>query len=177
VALLRRRAGEGLLDVVVLDPVEARGVVASSSGIRKRIAAGDVAGAATLLGRPFSVAGTVAAGAGRGTGLGFPTANLVPEGETRPANGIYACRADTDAGSWPAAVHLGPVPTFGAAAAVVEAHLVGFSGDLLGRRVRVHFLERLRDVTRFPDVEALKAAIADDVRRTVEVCIGLTVDG
>ena len=169
VAMLRRWAGEESRELTVVGPVTWEGVRVSSSGIRRLIVAGDVKGAAALLGRPFSMVGEVVRGAGRGRGIGFPTANLVPDGETRPADGVYASVAVVGARRFPAAVHLGPVPTFGATLAVVEAHLVGFDGDLLGQRVRLHFLDRLRGIERFADVEALKTAISADAARTVEI--------
>jgi riboflavin kinase/FMN adenylyltransferase len=169
VALLRTRAGAGAFRLHLVSAVETGGVRASSSGIRRSIAEGDVAGAARMLGRPFSVAGPVGTGAGRGRGIGYPTANLAQEGELRPGDGIYACSATAAGATWPAAVHVGPIPTFGAQRPVVEAHLVGFSGDLVGSRIRLRFLERLRGIERFADAAALREQIAEDVRRTVEL--------
>jgi len=81
------------IDVVVIPPIAIDGVPCSSSRIRELVAAGDTAAAAKLLGRPFELEGAVVRGAGRGRGLGFPTANVAAEGELRPALGIYAARA------------------------------------------------------------------------------------
>ncbi|MBM4396143.1 MAG: riboflavin biosynthesis protein RibF [Deltaproteobacteria bacterium] len=169
VTLLRARADAGAFRLHLVAAFETGGVRASSSGIRRSIAEGDVAGAARMLGRPFSIAGPVVTGAGRGRGIGYPTANLAQEGELRPGHGIYACEATAAGATWPAAVHVGPIPTFGAERPVVEAHLVGFSGDLVGSRIRLRFLERLRGVERFADAAALREQIAEDVRRTLEV--------
>lgn len=169
VHLLRSRADAGAFRLHLLEAVAVDGVRVSSSRIRRLVAAGDVASAAALLGRPFDVEGLVVRGAGRGRRLGFPTANLVQEGQLQPGHGIYACRAEAAGKTWPAAVHIGPIPTFGADRPVVEAHLVGFDGDLVGSRIRVRFLARLRGVVRFDGVEALRRQIAEDVRQTVEL--------
>ncbi|HOI10680.1 MAG TPA: riboflavin kinase, partial [Myxococcota bacterium] len=150
--------------------VEVDGERVSSSGIRRLVMAGDVARAARWLGRPYVVSGRVVHGDGRGRGLGFPTANVLPGTTTRLAEGIYAVIAETPAGRFPAAVHVGPIPTFGVERPVVEAHLLDFEGDLVGDTLRLHFLERLRDVVRFPDADALRAAIVDDVARTRAIC-------
>jgi riboflavin kinase / FMN adenylyltransferase len=168
VALLQRFADEGLFDVRISDAVRVGVVRASSSEVRRRVLAGDVAGAATLLGRPFSLAGEVVTGAARGRRMGFPTANLLPDTAMRPAPGVYAAIGSGPGFRAPAAVHVGPIPTFDVASSVVEAHLVGFEGELVGTRMRLEFVQRLRAVTRFADVESLKARIAQDIQETLE---------
>lgn len=176
IALLQRYAVQGFFEVEVAQPVTVAGVLVSSSEIRQCIAAGDVTNARVLLGRPFSISGTVVQGAGRGSKLGFPTANLSSEAQCKPAEGVYACYAETENGTWPAAVHIGPIPTFGSPQWVIEAHLIGFSGDLLGQRIRVFFIERLRDVRSFEDTKGLAAAISADIRKTSEI-VTLLVTG
>ena len=163
------RRCEPRLRLHVLEPIEVAGVRVSSSRIRRLVAAGDVALAQGMLGRPFSLVGPVVRGAGRGRKLGFPTANLAQEGELLPGEGVYACEAEIAQGTFPAAVHVGPVPTFGVEKLVVEAHLVGFEGDLLGQRLRLSFLSRLRPVKTFPDPAVLASQMAEDVRAAVEV--------
>ena len=131
--------------------------------------AGDTPAAAHLLGRPFELEGRVERGAGRGRGLGFPTANVIPEGELRPKLGIYAARARVLDGplagtARPAALSVGTNPQFGeGGATTVEAHLLDFDGDLYGRRLRLDIGERLRDERRFESVDALVAQIREDV--------------
>ena len=100
-----------------------------------------------MLGRPHRIRGVIGHGAGRGAGLGFPTVNLVGIDTLIPADGVYAARAWVDGRgpAWPAACNIGPNPTFGEQARKVEAHLIGFSGDLYDRRVELDFLKRLRD--------------------------------
>lgn len=170
VELLRRHAAAGAFVLDVARAVEVDGVRVSSSEVRRRVLAGDVAGARDLLGRPFSLCGEVVTGAARGRKMGFPTANVLPDVPIRPEPGIYAALGEVGGRTWPAAVHLGPVPTFGVLSPVVEAHLVGFQGDLVGARVRLHFLRRLRGIVSFPDMDALAAQIARDVQATLDAC-------
>ena len=159
--------------VVVVPAVTVDGVTCSSGRIRELIAAGDVATAAKLLGRPFELEGPVARGAGRGRGLGFPTANVLPEAQRRPALGIYAARAHVLDGplagtARPAALSVGRNPTFTGPeedAVTVEAYLLDFEGDLYGRRLRIEVGERLRDERRFDSIDALVAQIREDVAR------------
>lgn len=168
---LERLAAASGLGVVVLPQVTAHGLVCSSTKIREFVLEGRVDGAALLLGRPFEIDGEVVRGAGRGRGIGFPTANLRPEGELLPKGGVYAGRARRlDApGGWPvrAAINVGTNPTFVEQGGLsIEAHLLDFDGDLYGGRVRLELVRRLRDERRFPDAAALAAQIEDDVGRT-----------
>ena len=149
----------------------------SSTRIRALVAAGDVAAAARLLARPHEVRGEVVHGSGRGgSQLGMPTANVaVEEGIALPALGIYAgwCRR-SDGSQHPAAISVGIRPTFpephrAAPAPLVEAHLIGFDGELYGERVGVAFVERLRDERRFDRTEDLVAQMWADVAETRRV--------
>jgi riboflavin kinase / FMN adenylyltransferase len=159
------------IDVVVIPPVVVDGVACSSTRIRELVTAGDTAAAARLLGRPFELEGPVARGAGRGRGLGFPTANVAAEGELRPKLGIYAARAQVLDGplagtARPAALSVGTNPQFtGGQAVTVEAYLLDFEGDLYDRRLRLELGERLRDEGRFESIDALVAQIREDVAR------------
>ena len=132
----------------------------SSSLVRKLLAAGDVAGAARLLGRPAEVEGTVVLGDQRGGTLGYPTANLaVPPELLVPAYGIYAGAALGHR----AAISIGVNPHYGGSERRIEPHLLDFEGDLYGRRLVVELWERLRDERGFDDEAALVAQIARDV--------------
>jgi len=171
VGLLHRLcAADGVL-LEVVEPVTAAGGTVSSSRIRELVADGDVAAAAALLTAPFRTTGTVVTGARRGAGLGFPTANLAEIATLVPGPGVYAARAAVHGGGEPhvAAVHVGVNLTFGATAPTVEAHLVGFTGDLYGRVLDVDFLERLRETRRFETALELKAQLARDVDAAVAV--------
>jgi riboflavin kinase/FMN adenylyltransferase len=139
----------------------------SSTRIRALVAAGDVAAAARLLGRPHQVRGPVVHGDARGgSELGYPTANIaVPEGIALPAPGIYAgVYQRPDGSQWPSAVSVGLRPMFyEEGPLLVEAHLLDFAGDLYGEPARLSFVERLRDEQTFPSVDGLVAQMAADV--------------
>lgn len=154
--------GSGIsLDIV--EPLQASGDFVSSSRVRKLIQAGDVSSAAELLTQPYRIRGMVTHGAARGAKLGFPTANLDAIDTLLPALGVYAGRAVLPDQSWPAAINIGPNPTFGEQAVKVEVHLIGFSGSLYGQPIEVDFISRLRDIRRFASVEELKKQLAEDV--------------
>jgi riboflavin kinase / FMN adenylyltransferase len=143
--------------------------IVSSSLVRKHLADGQVERAASELDRPFRLSGVVEKGAGRGKGLGFPTANLqVDPAMIVPKVGVYAGWAITEAGQRvPMAVNIGFNPTFeDRSEPVVEAFLLDFDGDLYGQDLTLEFLHRLRDEAKFDTPEALIEQIADDVVRT-----------
>jgi riboflavin kinase/FMN adenylyltransferase len=154
-------------EVDVVPAVEVDGLSCSSTKVRELVLEGNVAGARLLLGRPFSLRGPVVAGRRRGRTLGFPTANLESEAELQPGLGVYAAWARAleggSGGPWPAVVNVGVAPTFGAGPLTVEAHLLGFSGDLYGRRLELALLRKLREERRFGGVEALRTQLATDV--------------
>lgn len=173
-----REVGEPLgmtADEVGLFAIEGR--VVSSSSIREALAAGDLAWPRTALGRRFAVDGEVVAGAGRGKGLGYPTANLRTWPRLLlPGQGIYAGVAELEDRRYVAAVDVGTNPTFGTEPLHVEAFLLDFPDDeLRGDTLTVEFWERLRDEVKFDSVDALIATIADDVERT-RVAIALPAD-
>ena len=168
VALLERMGAELGFDVTGLRLVNSPGQVTySSTLVRQRLAAGDVRGAAEILGRDHEVRGTVVEGDRRGRELGFPTANVaVPEEICLPAAGIYAGTfTGTDGMARPAAISLGHRPTFytDQAYLLLEAYLLDFSGDLYGQATSVAFVERIRSEERFDSVEALVEAMHRDV--------------
>ncbi|WP_409483363.1 bifunctional riboflavin kinase/FAD synthetase [Arsenicicoccus dermatophilus] len=146
----------------------------SSSMVREQLLAGDVAGAAAVLGRPHRVVGTVVHGDHRGRELGYPTANLSPDAYGLvPADGVYAgwlVRLDRGAGdadrALPAAVSVGTNPTFDGTERRVEAYVLDRTDlDLYGERVAVELVEHLRPTLRFGSVDELLAVMADDVAR------------
>jgi riboflavin kinase/FMN adenylyltransferase len=153
----------------LVPPFKLEGEVVSSTRVREALRAGDVTRVSEYLGRRFSLPGTVRRGAGRGKGLGIPTANLqVWEERAYPGNGVYACTARAEAGSWPAVVNIGTRPTFehSASTAVVEAHLLDYDGgDLYDQELVLTFFERLREERRFPGPDALLEQIRRDIAR------------
>jgi riboflavin kinase / FMN adenylyltransferase len=147
--------------------VERKGRTVSSSSIRAAVAEGDLAWPRLALGRRFAVDGRVVRGAGRGLGLGFPTANLeIASKLLLPARGIYAGRALTGGRAYAAAVDVGTNPTFGWELLHVEAFLLDFDGDLAGADIALEFWGRLRDELRFDDVDALVDQMRKDVAAT-----------
>jgi riboflavin kinase/FMN adenylyltransferase len=149
-----------------LEPVWHEGAPISTTRIREALARGAVEAARDLLGRWFSVDGTVVQGKGRGKTLGIPTANLQPLNETLPCVGVYAgwCRLGGAGGERrPAVVNLGRRPTFGGGETTLEAHILDFTGDLYGSRLRVEFAGRLREERRFAGPESLLAQVRLDI--------------
>ena len=137
----------------------------SSSAIRKAVIAGDMENAERMLGRPYSLSGVVVEGNQVGRTLGFPTANLnVPENSAVPAKGTYSGLVKLPDGKvYKAMVNIGTRPTLRRSdESVIEAHLIGFSGDLYGRQITLQFLKRLRDEIKFDTIEDLRKQITRD---------------
>jgi riboflavin kinase/FMN adenylyltransferase len=154
-------------DVVVATPVKQGGEVVSSTRIRNALLAGDVESATSLLGRPYSVRGTVVHGAKRGRALGFPTINLaVPPERLLPRDGIYAMSVRVRDEDVAAAASLGVRPTFGGGDRTLEAYLLDWEGDVYGDKIEAAFVKRLRDELRFASAADLSAQIARDVEAT-----------
>jgi len=161
-----RRAGEALgFGVTVVAQVGEAGEVFSSNAIRAELAQGDVAGAAQMLGHWWRVSGEVIGGFKRGTGLGFPTANIALAAGTALAHGIYAARVHFDGKAYAGAAYLGTRPTFDDGAPMLEVFLLDFEGDLYGREIAVDLIDYVRPDTKFTSVEALKQQIARDCAR------------
>jgi riboflavin kinase / FMN adenylyltransferase len=162
-----RRAGFEVDGVELLASKEEGATPISSTAIRAALAAGDLAEANRMLGRPHEVRGVVGEGDRRGRELGYPTANVaVPADICLPADGIYAgWYLRPDGAAHPCAISLGRRPTFYADAdtSLLEAHLLDFDGDLYGERARVRFVARLRDELRFDSVDDLVRQMASDV--------------
>ncbi len=148
--------------------VEENGKGISSSRIRELIARGEVAAARGMLARCHEVPGTVARGRGDGRRLGCPTINLEEVRVLPPGPGVYAALCDVDGRTRPAAAYSGRRPTLGHGPSL-EAHLIGFAGDLYGRRARLRFVERLRGERRFSGPGELSAQLGRDVERAREL--------
>ncbi|MCM2281149.1 MAG: bifunctional riboflavin kinase/FAD synthetase [Bdellovibrionaceae bacterium] len=163
----------------VVPPVRESGHLVSSSRIRQAIGEGDVALAARLLGRRFYLAGLVEKGAGRGRTLGVPTANLRTAAETVPLEGVYAARVEVQGATYAAAVNIGRNPTFQtdiSSPVTIEAHLIGFSGDLYGLPLTLEFVERLRDERKFSSKDALVEQIRADIAEAANACVNAGVN-
>jgi riboflavin kinase/FMN adenylyltransferase len=161
--VLQQLCQRSSLRLEVVPPVRRADAYISSSRVRQALREGKLEEANSMLTRPYRVRGQVMRGAGRGAAIGFPTANLGAIQTLLPQPGVYAGRAWIDATSWPAAVNVGPNPTFGETSLKVEAHLIGFSGPLYDSTLEVDFHHRLRDIHTFGSVTALKDQLARDV--------------
>ncbi len=163
---LLSRLGRSLgFEVEVVPPTrDARGEPVSSSRIRDAITSGDLATAEAGLGRAYSIRGVVGKGAQRGRDLGYPTLNIALSDARKllPPDGVYAVRAVTPRGTFGGMMNLGGRPTFDEFKQTVEVHLFDVTGDWYGVPVSVDLVRRLRDTTRFANVDALVAQLARD---------------
>lgn len=155
--------------VSVLEPINNGSEIYSSSAIRRMISIGDVSGVIPFLGRNYSIGGMVVAGHHRGSGLGFPTANIATEKELLPADGVYAVKVRVGDDFYDGACNIGRNPTFGNHETTIEVFLLDYDGDLYGREIRLFFVERIRGERKFTGIDALKEAIAADVARCREI--------
>ena len=165
--LERARNAEFAVHVVARQGPQAGVPDVSSSAIRDALHAGDVRLAREMLGRPFELSGVVVRGHGRGRALGYPTANLaIPKEQIVPGAGVYAAIAELPGERFAAAASIGTNPQFGDAETSVEAYLLDFDRDIYDQRLRLLFVERLRDQARFASLDLLCAQIAADVENT-----------
>ncbi len=148
-----------------IDPVRYKEFVVSSTRVRRLVGEGRVDEAGALLGHHYFIDGTVTRGAGRGRGLGFPTANIATANELVPPSGVYATAATVAGILHPSITNIGMRPTFGDVdRPVIETHIFDLDRDLYDSPVRVSFVQRLRDECPFPDVDALRSQIEADCR-------------
>lgn len=177
--VLRSIAAKGRFALEVTPPVRAGEAAVSSSFVRQALAAGRLAEANRALGRPYSLAGTVVRGHGRGREMGFPTANLRLSGPDKlvPAPGIYACWTEVAGRRLMGALHVGPRPVFPGAGESVEVHLLDFDGDVYGRRAELELAAFLRPVRDYRSPVDLAAQIAEDVGRTRQQLSGPSLLG
>jgi riboflavin kinase/FMN adenylyltransferase len=141
----------------------------SSTMIRWLLGYGRVADANRCLGRAFELTGRVVKGFQRGRSIGFSTANLDCADLLIPADGVYAGSCQVDDRDYPVAISIGSTPTFEQQQYQVEAHLIGYTGDLYDRTITLRVHQWVRDQLRFPSIDELKAQLKRDVQRVVEV--------
>jgi riboflavin kinase/FMN adenylyltransferase len=152
-----------LIEAVQVPLLDLHIVEVNSTIIRWLISYGRVRDAAICLGRAYTLQGKIIRGYGRGRGIGMPTANLDCGDQFIPDDGVYAGRCTIDAKRYPAAISIGTMPTFGENRRQVEAHLIGFNGNLYERVIDVEVVDWLREQVRFGSVEALKSQLAIDL--------------
>ncbi len=170
--LLKKLGAQFDFDVVGIPPVKVNGAVVSSTAIRQAVEKGDFAKAAAMLGRDYTILGTVKAGDKLGKKLGYPTANLSAHSEQFPPNGVYLVEARIQGVLYHGVVNLGYRPTIssGKSERVLEIYLLDFDRDIYGENVEVRFVRYLRPERKFDSLEALVRQIELDVRQARELC-------
>jgi riboflavin kinase/FMN adenylyltransferase len=161
--LLSRLADELGFVLEVLEPVGEGELIFSSSEVRRLVQAGEVAAVVPMLGRCHRISGRVIHGREIGRSLGFPTANIITDNLLIPADGVYAVWVEALGELHMGACSIGSNPTFDGGGRTIEAFLFDFNAPLYGQEIALQFVARLRGVTRFPDVGALKEQISRDV--------------
>ena len=158
-------------EVIAVPSVTAGGTRVSSTRVRTALGAGDLEGAARLLGRPYALTGRVIYGSQLGRRLGYPTANLRLHRKVAPLGGVFAVTVRGVDGEAPlaAVASLGTRPTVGGGETLLEVHLFDFDGDLYGRRLAVDFFAKLRDEEKFPSLEALVEQMHADAARARKI--------
>lgn len=151
------------IEVIQSSPLVIGGLNVSSSAVRKTISEGDVAKAARLLGREYSLAGTVVKGFQVGRTIGYPTANIAYDDcRLLPKDGVYAARVTVDSHAYDAMLYIGSRPTVNTGKISVEAYLFDFSDDIYDKEVNVNFVERIRESIKFDSIEELKKQLEKD---------------
>jgi riboflavin kinase/FMN adenylyltransferase len=165
--LLKQLGARFNFSVVGITPVKINDTVVSSTAIRQAIERGDFAKAAEMLGRDYTILGTVVGGDSLGKKLGFPTANLSAHNEQFPPNGVYLAEASLHGHTVPGVVNLGFRPTVstGKPERVLEIHLLDFAREIYGENIEIRFTKYLRPEKKFPNVEALVHQIERDVEQ------------
>jgi riboflavin kinase/FMN adenylyltransferase len=155
--------------VAIVPAYKKKGVVVSSSRVRELITAGEVRGAAELLGRFYSIKGRVVRGKDMGRIIGFPTANIGVKSELVPKRGVYAAFVIVNKARHRGVVNIGTAPTLGGKEVSFEAHIFDFKQRIYGKRIEVFFVRRLRDEVKFSSGEALSSQIGKDIKRAKRI--------
>jgi len=157
---LGRRHG---FEVEIVPPITVDGVVVSSTAIREALGEGQVEQARRMLGRPFTLAGEIKPGTGRGRKLVVPTLNLATEQELLPKSGVYATEAVVEGNTYRAATNIGVRPTFDGGHTTIESHLLDFDQNLTRGKLQLGFWARLRDERRFSGPAELREQVIRDI--------------
>jgi len=166
ITLLREMGLDLGFKVHVVEPIYIDNTLVSSTSIRNLVQEGNLYEAKKFLGRDYQICGTVIKGKNRGRELlGFPTANLEPIDELIPRKGVYVVTVVINDKTYDGVTNIGYNPTFSNNILSVETHLLDFSGDILGEKIKVNFLQRLRDEKSFDNIKELSDQIAQDIRQ------------
>jgi len=156
-------------ETTVIGPVFIDNEVVSSSAIRNFLREGDAKKAARFLGYFYYIEGQVTEGEKRGRQIGYPTANLDTDWDILPKTGVYATKTYFDGNKLDSITNIGYRPTFGSHKLLIETHIFDFNSDIYGKRLRLEFIERIRDEKRFESVDALASEIRKDVEKVKDV--------
>lgn len=172
--LLRRRGKKYGFGVSVVRYAKVHGDIVSSSRIRSLLLRGRVCEASRMLGRAYHIEGTVIKGAGRGASLlHTPTANVATQNELVPKEGVYAAKVSIGNGQesevYNGVVNIGKNPTFGDAPMSYEVHIFDFNKNLLGEKIKIHFIDRIRDEKKFQSASELQDQIKRDIQKAKEI--------
>lgn len=155
-----------------VEQVSVGGEVISSSKIRRLLKDGEVEHASRLLGRTYAITGIVVRGDGRGKGLGFPTANIIPKHTIIPANGVYAARLYVRDKLYDGIANIGMRPTFDKEGLTIEVHVFDFSEDIYSEEVSLYFVKKIREEKKFKNADELIRRIAADIKTAREILAG-----
>lgn len=155
--------------VSIVPPTQLNGFPVHSTRIRQAIARGDLGLASQLLGRNYSMSGTIVQGDGRGRQIGFPTANIEPGEQICPPNGVYAIRAKLSNKWFDGVLNIGIRPTFEGTNVQVESHLFNFNENVYGETIEISFIEKIRNERKFSDMHALVKQIHQDIAVANEI--------
>lgn len=173
IELLEKMGAKLGFGVDVQDDIMMGGVLVKSTTIRNLIIAGKVYRASLLMGREFAIKGRVKTGAGRGKDLGFPTANIVFEGNLIPPDGVYVVYVMVSGKKYGGVSNLGKNPTFGDGKFAFEVHILDFEGDIYGEEIEVSFVARIRGEEQFKEVSELVDRINSDIAFAKGILTGL----
>ena len=170
--LLKKLGTQFDFNVIGIPPVTVNGEVVSSTTIRQAVETGELKKAAEMLGREYTILGTVVRGDDLGKKIGFPTANLSAHNEQFPPNGVYFAEAKLDEVRYSGVVNLGYRPTVSSSKTerVLEIHLLDFNRDIYGKDIEVHFIRYLRPEKKFENLDALVRQIKADVKQARVLC-------
>jgi riboflavin kinase/FMN adenylyltransferase len=169
VELLEKLGEKFGFEVDIIAPVGDGNLIVSSSAIRQAVRDGRVEDARNMLGRPFALGGEIHPGTGQGQKLVVPTLNLTTQQELLPKNGVYATESLVNGKTYQSVTNLGVRPTFGGQQLAIESHLFDFSEQLTSGPMEVRFKSRLRDVQKFPTIEALREQVLQDIETAKKV--------